>query len=384
MRAMEKFQKWMRWAAFLWKRLYKKATFLLLLISIPLLVLGYNITARQDSGVLTIALACRGPEVEALTRSVWDELQESRLILYVECESPEAATEMVRRGDANTAWIFEEDLEHKIYDFAAHRTRQNAFVTIIEPEDRVMLKLLREVLSGTLFPHCSRALYVTYLRENAPELDHLSDGQLLEYYENAGFTEDLFVITDVEGNPNRQEERANYLLTPVRGMLAVVAALAGLAAAMYYMRDQELGTFTLVHQRAKPLVELGCQLISGINVLAVALMSLLLTHQAVAFGRELAVALLYALCVAAFSMLLRRLTGSIRALSMVTPILAVVMLVICPVFIDLGPLRRAQLLLPPTYFIIGAYNEKYLLYMAAYTLAGLLLCRLWDRIRPGR
>ena len=66
---------------------------------------------------------------------------------------------MVRRGDATTAWIFEEDLEHKIYDFVANRSRKNGFITVIEPEDWVMLKPLREVLSGTMFPHCSEALY---------------------------------------------------------------------------------------------------------------------------------------------------------------------------------------------------------------------------------
>lgn len=116
-------------------------------------------------------------------------------------------------------------------------------------------------------------------------------------------------------------------------------------------------------------------------VLAVVLPSLVLTKQAVAFGRELALALLYGMCVAAFSMLVRRLAGSIRALSMVTPILVVVMLVICPVFFDLGALRQAQLFFPPTYFIIGAYQETYLLYMVIYTLAAWLLCLLWDRIR---
>lgn len=378
---MKKLQKILYWAAFLWKRLYKKATFVLLLISIPLLVLGYNATTKEDSGVLTIALASRTAEVEALTRSVWDELQESQLICYVECESPEMATEMVRRGDANTAWIFEEDLEHKIYDFVARRSRQNAFVTIIEPEDRVMLKLLREILSGTMFPHCSRAVYLTYLRENAPELQLVSDEQLLQYYDNAGFDENLFLMTDIEGNPSHPEGNENYLLTPIRGMLAVVVILAGLASAMYYIRDEELGTFTLVRQGAKPLVELGCQLISGVNVLLVVLLSLVLTRQAAGFGREAVTALLYWLCVAAFSMAVRRLAGSIRALSMVIPILVVVMLVICPVFFDLGVLRQIQLLFPPTYFIVGVHNEKCLIYMALYTVASWLLCFGWDRIR---
>lgn len=380
---MKKMRNVLRWAVLLWKRLYKKPTFLLLLVMIPLLVFSYGLASQEESGVITIALASRSPQVEPLTRTVWQELQESQLVLYVECESPEAATEMVRRGDAQTAWIFEEDLEHKIYDFIANRSRKNAFLTIIEPEDRVMLKLLREVLSGTLFPHCSRAQYLTYLRENAPELDALTDAQLLVYYENAGFTSDLFVMTDIEGNVTREEDlEADYLLSPVRGMLAVVVVLAGLATAMYYIRDVATGTFTLVPQRAKPLVELGCQLISIVNVLLVVLLSLALTGQRVSLGRELLTAGLYGLCVAAFSMMVRRLTGGIRGLGMVTPILVVVMLTICPVFFDLGFLRQAQLLLPPTYFVTGAYNGNYLWYMGLYTLAALAVCWLLDMLRP--
>ncbi len=379
---MKKMNLLLRWAVLLWKRLYKKATFLLLLTMVPLLVLSYGIAAQEESGVITIALASRNPQVEALTRTVWDELQQSQLILYVECADPEEATEMIRRGDAQTAWIFEEDLENKIYDFVAHRSRQNAFITVIEPENRVMLKLLREALSGTMFPHCSQALYLSYLRQNAPELDHIPDQQLLEYYHNAGFDADLFRITDIEGNTTPESElEESYLLSPVRGMLAVVALLSGLAAAMYYIRDEETGTFTLVPRRFRPLVELGCQMICVINVLAVVLVSLALTGQTVSLGRELATALLYALCAAAFSMLIRRLTGGIRGLSMVTPILVVVTLTICPVFFDLGALRQAQLLFPPTYFVIGAHNADYLLYMTLYTLVALSLCHLLDRLR---
>lgn len=381
---MEKMGKLLRWGLFLWKRLYKKVTFLLLLVSIPLLAVCYGLTAREDSGMITVALASRVQPVEPLTREIWDELQESGLVLYVECESPEAAGEMVRRAEADTAWIFEAELEHKIYDFIAHRSRQNAFVTVLEPEDRVLLKLMREVLSGTVFPHCSQALYLQYLRENAPELAEQTDAQLLQYYHDASFDEELFLITDIEGNPTDTEQTPDYLLTPLRGLLAVVAAMGGLAAGMYYIRDEELGTFTLVPSRKKVPVELLCQLIAGGNVLAVVLVTLALTGQSVAPGRELATALLYAPCVAAFCMLLRRLTGSIRALSTLTPILAVVMLAVCPVFFDLGALRQVQLLLPPTYFIMGAYNRTYLLYMAGYTLAALGLCLVWDRLAAAR
>ena len=47
---------------------------------------------------------------------------------------------------------------------------------------------------------------------------------------------------------------------------------------------------------------------------------------------------------------------------------AVVMLVVCPVFFDLGALRELQYLFPPTYFINAVYSDKFLLYMPLYTL----------------
>ena len=51
------------------------------------------------------------------------------------------------------------------------------------------------------------------------------------------------------------------------------------------------------------------------------------------------------------------------------PVLVVVMLVVCPVFFDLGVLRQVQDLFPPTYFVNAAYNGRYLLYLPVYSLA---------------
>lgn len=371
-------KQWLRWGVLLWKRLYKKATFLLLLVLIPVLVFGYGQTAQEESGLVTVALASRPAQVETLTRQVWDKLQESHVVRYIECADAEEARQLVLEGQADVAWIFEENIEEKIYDFVAKRSRKQAFLTILEPENRVALKLARELLSGVMFPHCSEAVYLRYIRENAPELAELSDETLLAYYRGVEFSDDLFVFSDIDGNLQAPEEEPNYLLAPVRGMLAVVAALAGLATAMFYIRDEENGTFSLIPLARRGFVEFGCQLISLLNVVAVALLSLALARQTADPFREVAVALLYSLCVAGFSMLLRRLTGGIRGLGMVTPLVVVVMLVVCPVFFDLGALRPLQYLLPPTYFVNGAYSSRFLALMAVYAAACLLLCAIFD------
>lgn len=378
---MSKTRRALCWLGLLLKRLYKKLTFVLLLVLIPVLVFGYGQTAQEESGIVTIALASRSEQVEDLTQKVWTELQESQVVRYIVCESPEEARSLVLEDEADTAWIFEAELEHKIYDFVARRSRNAAFITVLEPENQVMLKLVRELLSGVMFPYCTEALYLSYVREHVPELEHLTDAQLLEYYDNPQWDEDLFAFTDIEGN--LQEPAAaetNYLLTPVRGMLGVVAVLAGLATAMYYIRDEKSGTFAWIPLRRRGLVELGCQIISLVNVVAVAVIALALAGQTQNLGRELAVAALYSLCVSAFAMTIRRVTGGIRGLGMATPLLVVVMLVVCPVFFDLGAMRQLQYCFPPTYFVNATYNNHYISLMALYTAVMLAFCGIVDLI----
>lgn len=381
MKGMHQLDRMLRWGALLWKRLYKKWIFLLLLAMIPALVFGYSQTAQEESGLVTVALASRANPTESLTRSIWDELQQSSVVRYIECASPEEARAMVESDEANVAWIFEADLESKIYDFVAQRNRSYAFITVLEPENHVTLKLARELVSGIVFSYCAKPVYLQYIRANAPELDSLTDEQLLRYYDDAIGDENLFVFSDLEGNLQQETQQDNYLLTPVRGMLGVVAVLAGLATAMFYIQDEKNGTFAWIPLGRRGFVEFGCQMISLLNVVAVAVLSLVLAGQATALGREVIVALLYSVCAATFAMLVRRLTVGIRGLGMATPLLVVVMLTVCPVFFDLGAVRQLQYCFPPTYFVNAAYQDRYLLTMGLYGAVCLAVCGIIDLCR---
>ena len=376
---MEMMKPVLRWGLLLWKRLYKKASFVLLLLMIPVLVFGYGTAAEEERGLITVALASEVTPVEPMTESIWAELMESNVIRYVRCDTPEQARSLVEEDRADVAWIFAEDLEEKIYTFAADRSRKNAFVTIVEPKDRVLLKLTREILSGVMFSYCSEAVYLRYIRQNVPELADVSDQQLLEYYHNVGWEEGLFVFSEIQGNQiPEQETQNNYLLTPVRGMLAVIMVLAALATAMYYLHDIKQGTFAWVPQRRLWAVELGCQMITAVNIGAVALLSLALTGQLQGLPEEVGMMLVYGLCVSGFAMLVRRLAAGIRGLAMVTPLLVVAMLAICPIFLNLNELRLLQLAFPPTYYVNSLTNMGYLLWMALFAGGLLMLCRIMD------
>ena len=353
------------WLWMLTKRLYKKITFVAILVLIPVLVLGYSLTTQEDSGMLTVALAREDTDATAL--SLLASLDESsQLLRFEDCESPEKAEELVRAGKADAAWILHRDLSDKIAKFVKSPTERNAFITVLVREDDIAQRLAREKLSGAAFSLCARVVYLDYIRQNVPGLEHLSQEQLLEYYENTFVSGDLFAFDETDA-AMANAQTTHYLTAPIRGLLAVVIALCGLATSMYYMEDQRRGTFGWLSQPRQALAELGCQIVSLVQVSVMALLALILSGLAAGLGRELLVLVLYCLCIASFSALLRRICGNLRVLGTLLPLLVVVMLVVCPVFFDLGQLRTAQYLLPPTYYINGVYSNTYLLYMLLHT-----------------
>lgn len=357
-------KKGLLWFWMLTKRLYKKATFVAILVLIPVLVLCYNASAQGDSGMLTVALAREGSDV--FGAEVLRELSgSSQLLSCVVCESAASAEELVRRGKADTAWILQDDLEGKLRTFAADPKEKNAFVTVLVREDSVMLRLSREKLSGAMYTLYAKLVAIDFVRENVPGLAHLSDGQLVEYYENTFGGSQLFAYDETDP-ASANAGSTHYLTAPVRGMLAVVIVLCGMAAGMYWQEDLRRGTFGWLGRTGKSLAELGCQLVALVNVSAAVLLALWLSGMTAQPARELAVLGLYSLCVAAFCAAVRRLCGSLRVLGTLLPLLVVMMLVVCPVFFDLGALRRVQYLLLPTYYLNGIYDSGYLLGMAAY------------------
>lgn len=358
------------WTWLLTKRLYKKPAFLALLAMIPLLLLLFGFVVGQDSGMVTVALACQAEE--PLVLQVMEELEEGTdLIRFVRVDTPEEAEDLVRYGKVDAAWIFRENMQQLADRFVDTPDAAHALARVVQREDSVMLRVTREKLSAALFGCCSKSLFLRYAENNGITL---SREELLEKYEAASPGTTLFDFSSVDGGQMQE----SYLTVPVRGLVAVVIALCALATAMFEMQDRRLGTFAWVAQSRRGLVELGCQLVSVGNVAAVSFLGLLVTGLGGNWLRELGVHLLYCLCVAGFAMLLRRLCPGEKSLAVLLPVLVVVMVGVCPVFFNLPALLPMQLLLPPTYYIQGLYNGAYLGYMAVYCAVCLGACAWID------
>ncbi len=373
------------WCLLLTKRLYKKATFLTILVLIPLVAFGYSGIDTDDSGIITIALSKEASQ-DALADQLIEELQsEGQLIRYTAYDDPERAIDAVRAGHCDAAWVFVADLQSAVYRYGEHPDGDTPLVSVYERQENVALMLSREQLEGKLFEQYAPYVYIHHARAAIPEMAQWTDEELLGYYDSTTMdNEALFEFAQVDiGGLKEGAQALHYLMTPVRGLLGIVIMLCGLATAMYYITDSRRGTFSWMPESRRPFAELGCQTVAVVQVSAVSMISLVLVGLGTVWWRELLVAVLGTLCTAVFSMMLRRMCGSLRALGTLLPLLVVVTLLVCPVFFDLKELGTLQYLFPPSYYINAVYNDFWLLitplYIAACAAVYWLFGRLFNR-----
>ena len=364
-------KKMLLWFALLNKRLYKKITYVGILLLIPVMVFIFHASAQESSGIVTVMLGCENPE-DPVCINIVEELKDEAIVIAFREAAPQEALEQVKAGKADAAWLFPDNMRGKIQSFANQEKDSEGFIQVVEREQTVALRLAREKLSGVVFEQLVKELYLQYAWENAPETQELPEAKLLSYMDKTGISGDLFAFYDIYGNV--REDSGNYLTAPLRGMLAILAAISAVVTAMYYQKDQRNGIFSLMPEQKRIFGELGYQLVSAVNILFFVLIALISTGLGVKLWHELLLFVLYSFCCSLFGMAIRTLFGGGRMLAVLIPVLSLAMLVICPVFFDIEIFRNAQFLFPPTYYISGAYNFNYLLYMLMYCGVLALIC----------
>ena len=372
---MKSIRVFLMWLLLLTKRLYKKPAFLAIVIIIPIIVLAYSIVAQQDSGMMTIVLSAENPESQLSQKMIAEFENSSEIIRFIYEKDPATAEEMVYNGAADSAWIISSEIELELKAFVSGHYTGKGFVRVVVREETVPISLANEKLSGKLFVECAKTCFADFLRENESTLQDVSVDTLLKYFDGVIFEEELFSYSYISGAASDENAR-NYLLMPVRGLLSVVVLIGAMAAAMFFISDDNSGLFSCVSLRKKQYVELSCQLIAVGNIMLCVLVALICAKLHVEIYKELSVAVSYICCCAVFGQLIRIFSRNLQTIGMLIPILSIVMLVICPVFISIPGMKGIQLLFPPTYYLYAIHDMAYVGYMLLYTIGVWLLYKL--------
>lgn len=355
------------------KRLLRKPGFVAILLLVPVLVAAMGIAARNgDSGVVTIALAMQDND-DTIANEIVDGLTgEDSLIRFERCDSPADASALVEEGSADAAWIFNDDLQRRIAKFAGHTHQNNAFVAVIQREESVFLRLSHEKLNAALYPYISMAVYSDYVLDNVVNISELSEEEIREFYlsvnaEGADLFDFVYADPDGEGGEIADTSGANFLVSPLRGLLAIMVVLGGVAVAMFYMQDEARGAFDRLPRGTGFSFSAVYHSAAVIMVAVVVFIALLMTKMTVGAAYELLALFIFCMCTVGFCICLRLLLRDIRLFGAVVPILIVVMAVLCPIFFKAPNIPIVQYLLPTYYYIRAFSSTRFVWYMAIYT-----------------
>lgn len=373
-------KRYIKWLQLLNLRLYKKPSFVAILLIIPICVIGFAAAAKGDSGFLHIVLA-QTDKNEVISSELIDELMsEDSIIRFSVAESPEKAEEAVRTGKADAAWIFPKNLREKIGDFIDSSYFRDGFIKIVERESSIPLRLSHEKLSAKLFRVLAENYYLDFTRDKVPSLSGTDDDTLMNYFNTVSISEELFTVTDVDGNEAEGSDGMSYLTSPVRGLLSVVVILSGMSAAMFCIQDEKRGTFSWLPETHRVYVDFVCVFIAVVNVSVAVLLALWVGGLSTGIMRELVAALLYAFCASTFCLVLRQIFRTVKLYGAILPLIIVAMIAFCPIFFEIKQLGGLVYIFPPSLYINASHDNDCLLYMVIYALLSAVMCIILDRI----
>ncbi len=342
----------------IWKRMFKKPGYVILLLLIALFAGAFSIFAQNSGELVKIAIFA---DQESTQRVFCDSEKNTTVIKYEYFDSEEKALDAVKLQGYDAAWILNGTLEESARKFVLSG---KPMVRIFEREETVFLRLSRERLYATIYPYVSKAIYDEFMTENFADTDReVTDGY---YYSQS----EARPIIEIKFNNSEQSvSDLKLLASPVRGILAVAVFLCAYAAMLSFKRDRDSGLFARSPESRLVYIEAAYIFISVFNAAALSLASMWLTGIFTTLGTELLLMLVYMLLCTVFCIVLGELSESIGALGAVMPIITLVMLVLCPVFINIANIPQIQLLLPPFYYLSALRNTDFVLYGFVYVLA---------------
>lgn len=184
--------------------------------------------------------------------------------------------------------------------------------------------------------------------------------------------------------PEIDPDQNSYLMTPVRGMLSVFVFFTGLTMGMYLMRDRKAGMFQWVRYGKKPLYYwlsiLAGTVLGGIA----AYLGLWISGTFTEWQGELPRMALLVLASAGFSGILCQLVRNMAVYGAILPLLVLLSVVLCPVFVAFHGLGILKALLPPYFYLNGLHSARITGYLAVYALASNAAALLLPRLEGGR
>ncbi len=366
------------------KRLMFKKSFIALLLLIPLLSGLMSAAAKEDSGVMTVILVAEGGE-SSLSHEAADYLvREESVVNFKIYDDAEAAKGEVRFGKSDAAWIFPEDLEERIAQYAKDVSGKAELVTCYQTTENTLIRIMREKLNEAVFSFLSEKVFDRFSEEEVLDRYGFADRDALDRYREESAMKIRLVEFEYLDSAPVQTDDSGFLASPIRGLCALAALLCTLAASLFTLKDEKDGFFSRLPLEKRLSGCFAANVTAALISSAAMVISLAIAGTFTSFVPEVLSSLVFALASASFCTLLCRVFTSPFALGASIPPLTAVMAVACPIFLSVKLPVSVDFLFPVTYAVKGVRMNSYLLRGLLYSAICLAAAIILDRVRLKR
>ena len=358
------------WFYMLNKRLFRRWSFLIILALAPVMVWVMSILAYEDKGVINITVYSR----DSLS-SVSEIIQSDSVINIETSPTEEDAVEKVRRGECDGAWIFDSEY-YDIIDASVKRYMVKPVVKAVMREDTLALKMAREKLYSAIYKDYNYDVYKQFVKQ---ELNISDEAQIEEVYKDKIVPDKLFKMVYLSGEEVGDND--NYLLSPVRGLLAAWLVLFGLVSGMYYMQDKRNGLFDRMGNGNEWLREAGYHLVILIDAAIIMGITMCISGLSTSFFNELKCMLVFVLMVMAFCCIIRKVCIIPQVIGMLIPLFTVIMLGLGPVFITLKEFVVFKYINPTYLYLMSIHSSVTFYELCVYCFFMNVICYLLYKLR---
>lgn len=350
------------------KRLFRKKSFILLLLLMPLATFVLSLASKSEASILKVGLV-HNPADPISAELVGKLCNDDSAISFLEISDKDTAIDLVEKGDINFVFVMDDELTRLLSENIT-LGYSNHYMTLYTREKNIEDSMTAVKVCSSLFPAAIDILYKDYMKNEVGidlEQAALIHDELNEFYS----AEDLIEMRYIgDEKPESESDESSYITSPLRGLLACWIVLLGMAANLYFLEDEKNGVLGLFSLRKRFALSLVYEVIPMLCGAVVAFLTMLGFGIISFSGMELLNLLILVLGSIGLCSLLRELAGDMAKMGALIPVIMIWMVIACPIFHSLKKLRLLSYAFPVSHYLFAEGIGIFRLTLLAY---GLLL-----------
>lgn len=343
------------------KRLFKRPSFIFMLLMVPVFVLLLRGQGTDDGTKLLDIGVYIEDNADSDALKLMDSLLESdSSFKFREFDSKDDMLDRLKKSEIYEAVVIPADFSDTLNRLVSYKNIDNPIEIYIR-EQGVSHKLIREVINSNIFPQMALKTTEKFLRD--VEGINISESELQTMFEANYPDVQLFVMVYADGTIASEE--FDLILMPLRGILAVWLVICVLAASMYFIKDERNGLFIWISGGIKLSQKILYYLAVMLPAALAYFIAIGVSSLMVNVLREIGMLVLYVAALIALSNVVRILCRNIKNIGIMIPLFAILSLVFSPVFIDVK-FEAINVCLPSYYYLKSVHNNSYIIELMIY------------------